>query len=127
MVARAVFSILYYPPMRELLNPLKYGFFALQMWSHRMLRWAHGMFLVTALLSNILLMNSSSLYWWLGVGQIGAYLMALSGYMIESRTNKRAPFPLHFAYYYLSAQIAMLQGLWLGIRKARFIVWQPIR
>jgi len=127
MVARAVYSILYYPPMRALLNPAKYGFFALQMWSHRILRWGHGIFLAIALLTNGLLITKSSLYWWLSLMQFGFYMTALIGYLIESRNKKFTHFLIHFAYYYLTAQVAMLHGLWHGIKGKSFTTWQPIR
>lgn len=127
MVCRAVYSILYYPAMRALLNPVRYGFFALQMWSHRLLRWGHGIFLAIMLLTNMMLLTDSNLYKWLGIGQIGMYLSALMGYLIESRLQKRAPFLIHFLYYYLTAQIAMLHGLWLGVKGISMAAWKPIR
>ncbi len=127
MVARAVYSLLYYPPMRALLNPIKYGFFAVQMWSHRILRWLHGVFLALALLTNGVLASVSSLYLGLFILQTALYSFAIAGYLLESRRGRRVPFVLHFAYYYVSAQVAMLRGFWLGARRVHFTTWRPIR
>jgi len=127
MVARAVYSLLYYAPMRALFNPFRYGFFALQMWSHRMLRWLHGVFLALMLASNLVLVGENMLYLALGVMQLTGYTAALVGYLIEKHGQRRACFPFHFAYYYLSAQIAMLQGFWKGLRGSPFTTWKPIR
>lgn len=127
MVAQAVYSLIYYPPMRALLNPIRYGLFALQMWSHRILRWIHGVFLILILISNYILCFHNSFYLLLLFPQMLFYLCASLGYWYEARNSQRAHALLHFAYYYLSAQFAMLHGFWLGMRGVRLAKWQPVR
>jgi len=127
MVARAVYSLLHYAPMRALFNPFRYGFFAIQMWSHRILRWLHGLFLAVMLVCCGVLALKSNLYLILTIAQLVGYAMALVGYLTEKRFGRKAPFLLHLAYYYVAAQIAMLQGFWLGLRGSSFTTWKPIR
>jgi len=127
IVAGAVYSLFWYAPMRALLNPFRYGFFALQLWSHRVLRWLHGIPLIAMLLSNLALMAEHTVYLSMGVLQLGCYAATLMGYLEERYLRKRT-FPLfHFAYYYLSAQVAMLQGFWKALRGDSFRTWKPIR
>jgi cellulose synthase/poly-beta-1,6-N-acetylglucosamine synthase-like glycosyltransferase len=127
MVARGAYSLIRYPPMRALLNPFRYGFFALQVWSHRVLRWLHGIPLAVMLLSNSVLIMENTVYFSIGILQLGCYIAALIGYLEERYLGKRTFPPFHFAYYYLSAQIAMLQGFWKALRGDSFKTWKPIR
>lgn len=127
IVSGTVYSLLCYTPMRALLNPFRYGFFAFQIWSHRVLRWLHGIPLALMLLSNLFLIKENTVYLTIGILQLGCYTAALIGYL-EERYLRKCTFSLfHFAYYYLSAQIAMLQGFCKALRGDSSRTWNPIR
>ncbi|MCP9442477.1 MAG: glycosyltransferase family 2 protein [Nitrospira sp.] len=66
---------------KQLLNPLKFGMFAVELWSHKLLRWSVPLFLMTALVSSLWLMESP---WYLVVSIVqgafyGVALLALFG------------------------------------------------
>ena len=48
-----------------LLNPLRFGWFSLELVSHKLLRWLMPLFLVAVLLLNVLLVERAPLYSWL--------------------------------------------------------------
>lgn len=65
---------------RRVLNPAQFGVFAIEMMSHKILRWTVPFFLVTALISSILLIDSP---WFLFVStvQIVFYLTAFLAWL----------------------------------------------
>lgn len=73
---------------RQVLNPMRFGVFAVEMLSHKISRWSVPFFLITALVSSLLLMDSP---WFLFVSivQLAFYLvalLALSGWNLVRRS-----------------------------------------
>src|SRR5690606_9454245 len=48
--------------MKQMLNPFRFGFFSFQLISHKLLRWLVPVFLTSALVLNLLLLNESPVY-----------------------------------------------------------------
>lgn len=104
---------------KHLLNPFRYGMFAIQLISHKLLRWLVGVFLILLFLSNAFLL-SSKLYAMFFSLQIIFYTLALIGWMGFS-----GPFifriPLFFSMVNFSALIAWAKYL-MGYRQE---IWEP--
>ena len=76
--------------------------------SHRLLRWCSGLLLIVALTAN--LFARDGLFGWLLALQLAGYAAALLGWAL-ARAGR--PFkPLIFPYYFLTLNLAGLNGLW---------------
>jgi len=108
---------------RSLLNPFRYGFFSIALYSHKLVRWSVGWLMVVALLANLLLLNST-VYMLLMVPQIGFYTLAMIGWKRELTGMVNLPFvyriPLYFCLSNLAAMVAALKYL-SGVRQE---IWE---
>ena len=119
-VMQALQSYLY---VKEALKPWKTGFYAVQIWSHRMLRWFVFPVLMLVLVSNVILAGKSALYAGLFIGQAICYVWAGVGFWLDRMGNRRTVFyyPFYFMYIHMAAFYAVLLA-WKG---ERFTTWQP--
>lgn len=106
----------------RVLNPVRFGVFAVEMFSHKVLRWSVPAFLITALFSSVLLIDSP---WFLFVTaiQVAFYLVALlafSGWAVI-----RQSLPGKIALYFSIVNAAILVA-WvkyaIGVRQE---LWTP--
>jgi cellulose synthase/poly-beta-1,6-N-acetylglucosamine synthase-like glycosyltransferase len=106
----------------RVLNPVRFGVFAVEMFSHKVLRWSVPVFLITALFSSVLLIDSP---WFLFVTaiQVAFYLVALlafSGWAVI-----RQSLPGKIALYFSIVNAAILVA-WvkyaIGVRQE---LWTP--
>lgn len=110
---------------RDMLNPLKSGFFALELFSHKVLRYAVPFFLFLILITSLILSFSSKIFAVIFCLQLVFYLTASFGWIVE-KTRKRGgilAIPLYFVLANLASVIAFYKFL-TGERYAR---WEPIR
>lgn len=110
---------------REMLNPLRSGFYAIQLISHKVLRYSVPVFLVLILLSNALLAFYSLFFAVIFTLQIVFYLMALAAWSLEKNGKKAGV--LAVPLYFLLANLASLIGLYKFLRGERYARWEPIR
>jgi cellulose synthase/poly-beta-1,6-N-acetylglucosamine synthase-like glycosyltransferase len=127
IVARSFHSILRDSSLLALLNPFRYGIFSLQLWSHKILRWFSGFFMVLSFALNILLIGHGWFYGVIMTGQAAFYLLALWGLVSEALLNRRAPKLGHVAYYFCLSCYAMLIGVFLALRGRTIVTWKPSR
>jgi len=127
MVTRATYTLLWIPTFRSLLNPFKNFILACQIWSHKILRWLSGLFLIFLFICNIILVGKNWIYDFLMIVQIFFYLLAILGYMIPVVLGKKDIKLTHTAYYFCLSCIAMLTGFYNGLKKRTFIIWTPNR
>jgi cellulose synthase/poly-beta-1,6-N-acetylglucosamine synthase-like glycosyltransferase len=105
------------------LNPLK-GMFALQVFSHKVLRWAVPFILLTALVSSGLRLEEplyATMFWI----QAGFYALALLGAVVPDRIA-RLSF-LYVATYFCAVNLGAFFGVLSFISGSRYAVWQPTR
>ena len=106
------------------LNPFAHPGFALQVFSHKVLRWLAPFFLLGALASSGLLYQEQpyrALFW----AQGGFYLLALAGNLAPRSLGRVGLFyiPAHFCAINLGALAGVLQFL----AGNRYTVWQPLK
>ncbi len=118
-VMQAYQSYLY---VKEALNPFKSGFYAVQIWSHRFLRWLVLPLLVITFVSSLLLAPHSLVYLILTGLQLLAYLAATVGYLLD-RNGKRPAF-FYFPYYFVYIHTAAFYALWLSWRGQKVTTWR---
>lgn len=105
------------------LNP-KYGVTTYQLLMHKYLRVLCWIPLSAALVSNVVLFNEQ-LYAYLLSAQIGFYMFAFSGYLVEKRRKKFNPF--YVPYYFTLLNLACTVGFINFSRGIRKATWNPER
>ncbi len=108
---------------RGVLNPFAHFFFALQMFSHKVLRWLVPVLLLVALLVNIPL-AADSLYRLLLVVQIIFYALAVLGNILPERLSRL--FPFYVPAYFCAINFGALLGLVHFLTGRRDRIWQPV-
>jgi cellulose synthase/poly-beta-1,6-N-acetylglucosamine synthase-like glycosyltransferase len=122
VVTRGMRGMLY---MRALLNPLRYGFVAFQLWSHKIARWLVPIFAAGAFVANALLATRSLFYGVVFGLHLAFYATALFGYIAE-RWQFRArvlAVPLYFVTINLASIVAMVRV----VRGYRAVTWETAR
>jgi len=110
---------------RDMLNPLKSGFFAIELISHKVLRYAVPFVLLGFLIGSIVLADASAFYASALVFQVTFYSMALVGWLLE-RAGKRL-FLLAMPLYFVLANLASLVAFYKFLRGETYTRWEPIR
>lgn len=119
-VLQSIQSYLY---VKEALNPLKTGFFAFQIWSHRFSRWFVFPVLIMALVANLLLVRLSPLYQTFAVIQLVCYMLALVGFRLDSIGKQPAIF--YFPFYFVYIHIAAFWAVLLHLSRRKMTTWRP--
>jgi len=121
IVSRAILGIL---SVAELLNPLKHGWVAFQLLSHKVLRWLVPVFLLVLLASNALLAAEPGAFRALFCLQALFYLSALlAAWLPMSRWWKPLTVPLYFCTLNAAALMSVIEVL----RGRRHVVWETVR
>jgi hypothetical protein len=110
---------------RRLLNPWRYGLFAWQLWSHKLLRYASPFLWLIALGANIALASMHRFYSALLVCQIAVILAGVVGFALQSRLTKLGV--LGRPYYFLLTNIASFLAALRYARGERMVTWKPLR
>lgn len=108
--------------MAHLMNPLRYGHFALQLIGHKVLRYASFIPLALLALSTLVLLNDAWLYALAAIGQVIFYALAWRGMRVASQKARLwETIPCYFTLLNLACAHAAV-GFWQGQRKA---IWTP--
>jgi cellulose synthase/poly-beta-1,6-N-acetylglucosamine synthase-like glycosyltransferase len=110
---------------RSILNPLKGGFYAIELISHKLFRYSVPFFLVVALISTALLSRSSWIYEIAFLGQAVFYLLAALGFVLERVGARIGVFAI--PHYFVLANLASILGFYKFLRGERYATWEPIR
>ncbi len=116
---RALFS------MSSLLNPLQYGFFALALISHKLLRWLVPMLMAAVLLINVTLLDAGAVYRLMLAAQSAFYLLALGGHL--ARRRRSMPALLSIPYYFCLVNLASALGIIDAFRGKTYTTWTTAR
>ncbi|MFH2035006.1 MAG: glycosyltransferase family 2 protein [Candidatus Zixiibacteriota bacterium] len=107
---------------KKILNIFKYGFFTIQIVSHKLLRWLAPFFMILLFGVNIPLAISNPFYYLLLLLQIIYYVMALTTYFFRKLEGYSIfKIPLFFAM----VNVSIIVSWYYFLRKKDFIVWQP--
>lgn len=110
---------------RAMLNPLRYGFFAVELVSHKVLRYSVPLFLFLILLSSAVLAVSSVFFAAVFALQIIFYATAFIGWILEQSRVKIGI--LAIPHYFALANLASIVAFYKALRGERFARWEPIR
>jgi cellulose synthase/poly-beta-1,6-N-acetylglucosamine synthase-like glycosyltransferase len=111
---------------RRLLNPFRYGFYSLLLFSHKILRRLLPVSLFILLVTSLLLSGSSTFYRAAAEAQALFYALAGLGYLARRRGIGRWKL-LYMPFYYCMVNTAAVLALLRFVRGDRIAVWQPQR
>jgi len=108
-----------------MLNPLRGGFYSVQLLSHKVMRYAAPVFLAACLASSTALAPRSVFYLLLFAGQAAFYAAALVSWALQSvGVHNRL---LALPQYFVLANLASVMGFYKFARGERYASWEPIR
>lgn len=110
---------------RAMLNPLRAGFYAVQLLSHKVLRYAVPLFLVTLLASSAVLAPRSPLYAAAFAAQALFYLAAAAALLLE-RAGARSRL-LALPQFFVLANVAAALAFFKFLRGVSYARWEPLR
>jgi cellulose synthase/poly-beta-1,6-N-acetylglucosamine synthase-like glycosyltransferase len=110
---------------REMLNPFRSGFYAVELFSHKVLRYSVPVFLITLLISSAVLWNQSAFFEIIAAAQIGFYFIAFAAWFLE-KSGKSLGI-LAIPLYFVLANLASLIGFYKFLSGERYARWEPIR
>jgi cellulose synthase/poly-beta-1,6-N-acetylglucosamine synthase-like glycosyltransferase len=110
---------------RAMMNPFKSGFYAVQLFSHKVMRYLVPFFLIASLISSAVLATDSRVYLALFIAQSVSYLSALAGSILEQIgvRNRLLALP----QYFVLANLASLIAFYKFLHGERYASWEPIR
>ncbi len=112
---------------RRLLNPFRYGFYAVALFSHKVLRRLAPVWLaIIALTTAMLAATGDRLFIAAALAQCVFYGLAIAGGLLRRRRIGRMK-PLCVPFYYCMANAASAMALWHFLRGTRISLWQPQR
>ncbi len=112
--------------IKEVMNPLRTGFFSVSVISHKLLRWFAPVFLIILMLSCFALsLANIGLFHWVTL-LISMFLMcSYIGHVFSDRYNLSQIF--YYPYYFTLVSIASLIGLCRSLRGEVQTTWNTIR
>jgi len=110
---------------RALLDPFHYGFYSLQLLSHKVLRRLVALPLLALLVSSLWLWNAGPLYQLALAGQLSVYGLAALAWLFGGRVAAARPFAIPL--YFCMVNLAALRALGNVLRGRRIESWEPRR
>jgi glycosyltransferase involved in cell wall biosynthesis len=108
----------------EVLNPLRHGRFAVQVISHRLLRWLVPVLAIVAFAANVLLL-AAPLYRLMFRLQLTFLLVAAIGAALDRL--RVGPSFLRLPHYFCAANLAALEALVNCVLRRNVVTWSPWR
>ena len=110
---------------RALLNPVRSGFYGVQLLSHKVMRYLVPFFLMGLFVSSAVLAPGSLFFRLMFAAQIACYACPALAWMLD-RVGIRSRL-LAFPQYFMLANLASLIGCYKFLRGQRYASWEPIR
>jgi poly-beta-1,6-N-acetyl-D-glucosamine synthase len=105
-----------------LLNPFRSPI-SLQLWSHKILRWSGGVFLLIILISNIVLIGRP-LYRLFLLPHLGFYLVGTIGLLLNAAGKNTMIF--YIPFYFLFMNYSQLSGIGVLVREGKKGHWERV-
>ena len=112
--------------MRGLLNPLRHGFYSVQLFSHKVLRRQMVFPLLVLFVTSGLLANSSPYFLLAAIVQSCFYGAALTGFLLTGTRTGRRKF-LSLPFYFCLVNVACLVATFHVLTGRRVVLWNPQR
>lgn len=110
---------------RDMLNPFKSGFYAVQLISHKVLRYSVPLLLAIIFVTSGILAASHIFYMLLFLLEVIFYLMAAAAWLFERVGRKLGVFSVPM--YFMLTNIASAVGFYRFMRGERIASWETVR
>jgi hypothetical protein len=110
---------------RAMLNPFRSGFYAIELLSHKVMRYLVPLFLITILAASAVLAPRSLFYAVALAGQVALYGAAALAWLLE-RVGLHSRL-LAIPQYFVLGNLASLIAFYKFLRGERYVRWEPIR
>lgn len=110
---------------RMMMNPLRSGFYAVELVSHKVLRYLVPLFLLVILAASALLARHSVFYSLVLAAQLFFYAAAALGWTLERMNLRTRLFAL--PHYFVLSNLASLIAFYKFLSGERYARWEPIR
>ena len=110
---------------RHMLNPFRSGFYAVQLISHKVMRYLVPLFLLGILVASGILASGSLFFGTLFAVQVASYVGAACASVLD-RLGVRSRL-LAFPQYFVIVNLASVIALYKLLRGERYARWEPIR
>ncbi|MCA1849646.1 MAG: glycosyltransferase family 2 protein, partial [Acidobacteria bacterium] len=110
---------------RPMLNPFRSGFYAVELLSHKVMRYLVPYFLILIFAATAFLAPGSVFYLVALGAQLGCYLSALASWVLERAGVHN--YLLALPQYFVLANVASLVAFYKFLRGERYARWEPIR
>lgn len=111
--------------LKVLLNPVRHGFFAFEIFSHKVLRWLVAAFLVACLVASTALLREHWFYQ-IALGlQVTLYALAGLGHVMRRRNN--LPRIIAVPYYFVMVNLASARGIMEAYLGKTYTTWTTAR
>lgn len=107
---------------KEVLNVKTMGFFAFQVFSHKLMRWLTPWFLVLTFLLSALCASAGAIYTLAFIAQLGFYGVALAAHFLP---ELRQIGPIKIIYFFVNVNIALLEAGIKFLAGQRMTTWKP--
>lgn len=108
----------------EVVNPLRYGAFAFQVFSHKLMRWAVPWFLIVLLILSLLSNYHGGVYSLVLWVQLVFYALVAAGHF---RPRLREKVWVKLPYFFVQVNLALADATLQFLRGRRMTVWTPSR
>ena len=108
----------------EVLNPLRMGLFAFQVWSHKIMRWGVPWFMLVFAVATLMLQGQGTIYTLALVAQIAFYGLALAGWLSASLRENML---VRLVFFFVQTNLALAQATVSYLAGKRMTVWTPSR
>jgi glycosyltransferase involved in cell wall biosynthesis len=105
----------------EVLNPLRFGRFSFEVFSHKLMRWGVPWFLAGALCSCVLL-SRDELYRWLLLAQVTFYAVPVVSRVVPAILKIA---PLRLCAFFVDVNFAIAYATLLAISGRSMLTWEP--
>jgi cellulose synthase/poly-beta-1,6-N-acetylglucosamine synthase-like glycosyltransferase len=120
-VIRGITAIARHP---EVLNPVRMGLFAFQVWSHKIMRWGVPWFMLVFFVVTLLLQEQGMLYTLALGAQLAFYGLALAGWLSASLRENTL---VRLVFFFVQTNLALAQATLSYLAGQRMTVWTPSR
>jgi cellulose synthase/poly-beta-1,6-N-acetylglucosamine synthase-like glycosyltransferase len=118
-VLRGITAIARHP---DVLNPLRFGAFAWQVWSHKVMRWLVPYFLAALFVVSVLLAAQGGIYLAALLGQLAFYGVALLAHFSQPLRRHAVP---KLIYFFVQVNISLAEASLRFLSGQRMATWQP--
>jgi cellulose synthase/poly-beta-1,6-N-acetylglucosamine synthase-like glycosyltransferase len=118
-VLRGITAIARHP---DVLNPQRYGLFALQVWSHKIMRWGVPWFLVLLFLFNFRLLGEGAIYALTFLAQLAFYGVAMAAHVNAGLKSNAL---VRLVYFFVQVNVGIADATVRFVSGKRMTTWQP--